>query len=344
MARKGLSCSEAGKIGAEKAKVYHEKIRQQKIEKYNENPKICPYCGQPIPYEKRLNKYCSPSHAASASNLTRNKETRIAQANTLHEYYSNNIVIRDTINGGTKIITAEEDIKKYRPKLFCKCCGCRKGECPDPYVCKHLQLMKGSLNIFGFDISTIGTIKVVDEFYKIRQLLQDFYILNGANDEILYEKFGYTSGGANFHKILKRLDITSRSIGDAQRFAIEHGRRDLVPVGIHYRFKSEYHTTWYGKEYYLRSSYESDYAKILDDAKIYYTVEELKIKYYDTQKKQYRLAIPDFYLKDTNTIIEIKSVFTLDIQNMKDKVKEYEQLGYNFKLILDHKETDINKL
>jgi hypothetical protein len=29
---------------------------------------------------------------------------------------------------------------------------------------------------------------------------------------------------------------------------------------------------------------------------------------------------------------------------MKDKVKAYKELGYNFKLILEHQEVDLNKL
>ena len=37
-------------------------------------------------------------------------------------------------------------------------------------------------------------------------------------------------------------------------------------------------------------------------------------------------------------IVEIKSFWTLDEQNMKDKKKAYLDLGYNFKLICDHKE------
>lgn len=57
-----------------------------------------------------------------------------------------------------------------------------------------------------------------------------------------------------------------------------------------------------------------------------------------------RIAIPDFYLPDTNTIIEIKSIFTLDVQNMKDKVAAYLAFGFKFKLILEHKECDLNEL
>ena len=43
-------------------------------------------------------------------------------------------------------------------------------------------------------------------------------------------------------------------------------------------------------------------------------------------------------------IVEIKSDWTLNIQEMKDKVKAYNDLGYNFKLILEHQEVDLNTL
>ena len=98
------------------------------------------------------------------------------------------------------------------------------------------------------------------------------------------------------------------------------------------------------KEVFLRSSYEIDYANYLDENKVEYEVESLRIKYYDTQKKEYRCAIPDFYIKSKNEIIEIKSTWTLNVQNMKDKFAEYIRLGYNPKLILEHKETDIFQL
>jgi len=43
-------------------------------------------------------------------------------------------------------------------------------------------------------------------------------------------------------------------------------------------------------------------------------------------------------------IVEIKSEYTLDIQEMKDKVKAYKELGYNFKLILNNEEVDLYSL
>ena len=42
--------------------------------------------------------------------------------------------------------------------------------------------------------------------------------------------------------------------------------------------------------------------------------------------------------------MEIKSNFTLEKDNMVDKVKRYRELGYNFKIILEHEDkTDIIK-
>ena len=227
--------------------------------------------------------------------------------------------------------------------MMCKYCGSESGKCIDEYVCKKFKIFN-TLQKFGFDKSKIGTNDIVEEFYKIRDKIQDFYIKNGADETLLQTTFNYSSGAANFHKILKSLDIKSRNHSDAQEFAIEHNRRDNIPNGIHYCYNDEYHITWDNREVYLRSSYETDFANILDYKKIYYEVESLKIKYFDTLNNKFRMAIPDFYIKDENLIVEIKSQFTLNVQNMKDKAKAYKELGYNFKLILEHQEIDINTL
>ena len=71
---------------------------------------------------------------------------------------------------------------------------------------------------------------------------------------------------------------------------------------------------------------------------------KIKIQYYDSRLQKIRVAIPDFYIPSTNTIVEIKSTYTLDVQNMKDKVKKYKELGYDFKLILNHKEVNIDEI
>lgn len=70
-------------------------------------------------------------------------------------------------------------------------------------------------------------------------------------------------------------------------------------------------------------------------------MECLRIKYFNTQTNSDGCAIPDFYIPSKNEIVEIKSSYTLDLQNMKDKFKAYKELGYNCKCICDYKEIQI---
>ena len=109
----------------------------------------------------------------------------------------------------------------------------------------------------------------------------------------------------------------------------------------HPKYHSYHHTSWDNNIVFLRSSYELDYAKELDTLQVEYKVENLRLVYWDSQLHKQRIAIPDFYLPETNTIVEIKSNWTYDEQNMKDKLSVYFEHGYNFKLILDHVEIPI---
>lgn len=66
--RNGLSCSEAGKLGAIAAKIPIEKAKKERERKYLKNPNLCKHCDKEIPYNKRQNKFCSQSCAASFNN------------------------------------------------------------------------------------------------------------------------------------------------------------------------------------------------------------------------------------------------------------------------------------
>jgi hypothetical protein len=139
--------------------------------------------------------------------------------------------------------------------------------------------------------------------------------------------------------ILKQLGVKTRNIQEALKIAVEENRVKL-PHGSNL-YRHGWHTTWMGTEIYYRSSYELDFAKELDKNHIQYDTECLRIKYWDSSLKEYRCAIPDFFLPETNEIIEIKSCYTYIEQEMIDKFKEYKKLGYTPKLILDHKEMPI---
>ena len=314
-----MNRSDAGKLGYIKAKQTIEENYNDRVNNYYINPKHCLYCNCVIPYDKRYNKFCCKNHAASYNNKHRD-----------HSIYEN---ISNLLKN--KSIAPNKNKTK---RNTCKICGALRGECKDSYVCSKYRLFNGLIK-FGFDINTKGTEKIIDEFYRVRNIIEKFYLLNGSNNDKLIETFNYYGGPSNFHKILKTLDIQTRNLSEGQIFSLESGNRIDMPQVNSYH--DEYHKTWDNNIVYLRSSYETDYANILDNNKIHYEVESLKIKYFDTPLNKERIAIPDFYIKDKNLIVEIKSNFTLDIQNMKDKVISYKNNGYDFKLILEHKEVDL---
>jgi hypothetical protein len=74
--RKGLSTSEAGKLGAAVAAVTIRIKKQKRIELWELNPKLCKFCNYAISYENRRNDFCNHSCSASFNNkgITRNGE------------------------------------------------------------------------------------------------------------------------------------------------------------------------------------------------------------------------------------------------------------------------------
>ena len=142
----------------------------------------------------------------------------------------------------------------------------------------------------------------------------------------------------NFSKILNALGIKRRNLTEANLIAWKNGK---ISPQSNSKFKTSWHLTWDNKYVFLRSSYELKYANELDCKQIIYEVETLKIIYWDSQLCKERIAIPDFYLPETNEIVEIKSNWTFNEQNMKDKFKAYRDFGFKPKLILNFKEIEI---
>ena len=193
---------------------------------------------------------------------------------------------------------------------------------------------------FDFDESTIGTIKVFDEIEKLRQKLIDLYFNQKLSGVELDNMFNYPSHITQH--VFHVLNIKSRTLDKAVINSYLTGRNKQSEC--YNQYKSGWHTTWNNKEVYLRSSYELHYAKLLDAQKIDYDVECLRIKYLNSKDNKYHCAIPDFYLNDSNTIVEIKSTYTLDLNEMIDRFNEFKNRGYNCKLILNNKEVDLYNL
>lgn len=69
-----MTPSEAGKLGAIKSAQIQKEQKELRIQEYLKNPTKCKFCQAILPYEKRHNKFCNASCAASFNNKLRPKE------------------------------------------------------------------------------------------------------------------------------------------------------------------------------------------------------------------------------------------------------------------------------
>lgn len=239
-----------------------------------------------------------------------------------------------------RIRKKKEKIIKEKVK-YCPICGRQKinNICENEFCKNHnYQHFKSLIKYFGFDKSKLKTIEVENEFNRIRNMLYDLYWNKNMSSTDIAKMFNYKSTPTNIiQKFFKKyLHIPVKTVKYSVIENYLEGREN-IGNGIN-QYKQQWHITWNNKKVFLRSSYELDYAKELDKQCIDYEVEYLHIKYWDSRTNEYRCAIPDFYLPKENMIIEIKSNYTLDKQNMIDKIKAYKDLGYEFKLICEHQE------
>ena len=187
-----------------------------------------------------------------------------------------------------------------------------------------------NLQKLGFDFSNPDTLS---EYLKIQNLLvTEYFILHGSMITIM-KKFGIPST-KTLDILFREFDIEARSLSDACKNSIEEGRSN--PIENFNSFVHIWHTTWDGKAVLLRSSVEKRFAQLLDDQREPYEVECLRIKYFDAELQQYRIAIPDFYLPRLHKIIEVKADYWLDPINMESKRIAYQKLGYSFALYLEN--------
>ena len=220
-----------------------------------------------------------------------------------------------------------KDKKKNLTVKTCKVCGDDLCHGNHINICKHTKKWFINLECFGFDLNKFGTLDVFDEFEKIKKLLYKEYFVNMLSVDCIVKKYNYTGTTENFVHILKDgFGFKLRTFKESTSVSIEEGR---YKINSAYSFKTGYKMTWDGKMFFYRSSYELKYSEYLDDQKIKYNYESLRIKYFDTEKNKTRIAVPDFYLIDYNQIVEVKSRVTFKKQNIIDKFESYIKHGYD---------------
>lgn len=303
-------------------------------------------------YKKCCSSYCSHSYSSGHNNYESIKKTickecgkdiiiknNASARNVLCDSCrKNRKYINDKKNKGqNKIIIKELINGEIKYKILCKLCGQEK--CLNPDICKKFRLFPALIKYFGFNGNVIGTLDLYKEYEKIKLNLYNDYYENLLSIPDLIEKYNYKSKNErNFSKIMESLDIERRNFSDSSKLTYLNGKNKPL---INPKYKNGWHTTWNGKNVFYRSSYELHYCNILDEDKIDYEMEKIRLVYWDSQKLKFRITIPDFYLKDSNTIVEIKGNYTFDEQNIKDRIKSYVEHGYKYKIILEGKDIKI---
>ena len=314
--------------------------------------KICEQCGNEHDGSYGSGRFCSKKCARGFSGSNRTIESRKKTAVSVskeHEHICPKCGKLFMHKGTGKALCDECKIKPIRVQertkiqknikdtivvSYCKYCGAEKGKCLRPEICKHYQLLPKMIKYFGFDQNTLGSIEFYAEYDRVVNFVYDLYWNQKMSIQQIKEYVNYpSSAGALSHFLYKIIPI--RNLSQSVQNAIAVGRLKLSAIETA-QFKTGFHKTWQNKTIFFRSSYEEDYCKELDVLKIPYDVETLIIEYYDSQQKHMRFAFPDFYLPEQNLIVEVKSAFTIDVQNMKDKFLQYKALGYNVDLLYEH--------
>lgn len=295
---------------------------------------ICENCGKEHFGDYGSGRFCSESCARAFSTKYKLKTKIIICKNCGKE-------VQVKRNSGEKYCDeCKKQLKIIKPKK-CKICGSfYYNKCDNEFCLHHnMQQLKTLIKYFGFDKTKLGTNNVEEEFNRIRNILYKLYWDDKLCGEEISNMFNYKNAHNLTQSVFKYLNIQTRNLSECISNSYLQNRLQIKFVSNQY--KSGWHKTWNGKDVYLRSSFELDYANYLDENKIDYEVEKLRIKYFDTKLNKERCAIPDFYIPSDNMIVEIKSNWTLDVQNMKDKVKAYKENGYKFKLILNKNEVNL---
>ena len=224
----------------------------------------------------------------------------------------------------------------------CNICGernCTNTFCKDGSKKSQINTL---IKYFGFNKDSLGTQDVIQEWEFIRTRLFKLYWIDKKSSTEIAEMFNYPSPCNITGKVFKYLTIPTKT---CKQSCYENLLFNRWTGGTgKSRYQCGWHKTWYMQNVYLRSSYEFEYAQQLDAKHVYYEVENQNIRYFDTQQGKYRFARPDFFITDSNTIVEVKSTYTLDKQNMIDKAIQYIKLGYNFILCLDKKDYSYEEL
>lgn len=318
------------KVGALKNKMLSLGISSKLIteSKYPNRKKmrICLNCQKKfiVNIKSKPNKFCSKSCSSIFNNRNRGKMTN-------EDFIEKNKL----------------SCREFYYKIINRHCL----SCNDSFMGKYATKYCDNCEIFKLNNRLFNKLNI-NETFSLKEkgkialnLLKYEYFDNKLSANEIYDKYNIYQ--TSFKEFFNKHGLSLRKLDISLINAVETGRK-VKNVRNSLKYKQNWFITWENKKIFYRSSYELDYINYLQKNRISYDMELLRLKYFDTFKNKERIAIPDFYLSETNTIVEIKSRYRFNLQNMIDKYSKYKELGFNFKLIYEHieyiEDEFINKL
>lgn len=287
--------------------------------------KKCLCCNNLFSPDNSKQKYCSNSCSTTYNNLKRDKSVY----EKIKKSQKAMAEKRKTMN-----TTNADEV------YCCKFCGNPFQKYPDKaypnklgHTCvgkEKRSLLKTMQKYFGLSLMNIGTEKFQNDILDCIQYVKSLYDQNSAAS--IAKLVGHPDkSGKAMVKILNSMGI---ELLTQKEGILKSWEREISNPPVPKKYKSGY-ITLNGKTYFYRSSYELELAQILADKKIEFDMEKVRIKYYDSQKKRKRIAIPDFVFEKEKIIVEVKSRHTFKENEMKDRFEAFSELGYTNYLWLE---------
>ena len=213
------------------------------------------------------------------------------------------------------------EVKRYYTTKYCN--SCRE------FVVNKKLFEKLNIKFDTYDEANEQAKKIlIQEYFKNKKSLVE-----------IREKYNIQLN--TLHSFFKKNNIVIRSLSQSRKLVIS--KKPDIMFSNHNRFSSGTHTTWYGKDIYLRSSYEFRLAKKLDSVFEYYEYEFLRFTYTNKNGEECTYT-PDFYLPERNLVIEVKGewFYEIDRENIELKKQEVIKQGYFFSLMQSKEIDDFN--
>lgn len=273
-------------------------------------------------YDMKLCKNCNQNEAVKYSKYTTGNfcSRKCARGYSCKE---NREEINEKIRKAVNKWNLEHKIIKLKYCISCNIEIHNRGK-----YCKECNKYSQNVELFK-KLGVLETNLQISNQNALIKLSKEYFTDKNSLD-MLKEKYGVMFNTVHF--FFKKNGINLRDLSSAQKNAQLMNR---CTPSVDPKYKSGRHKTWFGKEYYYRSSYEKRMMEILDAKKELYYYETVRILYDFNGEKL--VHITDFYLPERNLIIETKGEGFQKIDKEKIEAKKIAILseGYYFEMYGD---------